>query len=191
MRFAALVMSLCCIQQVRAQEPPAKPLPRCMIPAADTTGRRQLVTSTIAPLEIKLPTGFARQPPVADSSTGAVIQRETWVGPTPPLLVSITRIASGRAARIAEMDFGTPSQHLSSCVDSIGGVQAMIVTNRVVTPPGRGADSLVVYSTVGRFALGPNEFVDVTSRPTPTLAGQQALLPIIFSVRLVRASRRL
>jgi len=191
MRFAALIMSLYCIQQVQAQQAPAKAMPRCMIPAADTAGRRQLVTSTIAPLEIKLPTGFAREAPVADSSAGAVVQRETWVGPTPPLLVSITRISSGPTAGAAEMDFGTPSQHLNACVDSIGGVQAMIVTNRVVTPPGRGADSLIVYATVGRFKLGPGEFVDITSRPTATLVGQQALLPIIFSVRLVRASRRL
>jgi hypothetical protein len=189
--FTALVITLCCVQQLRAQKPKAAPLPRCMMPAADTTGARQQVTATIAPVQLKLPAGFKREGAIVDSSTGSVIQRETWSGQAPPSVVSLTRIHPASSADWGGMDFGTPSQHVSACVDSIGGLLAAIVTDRQVTPPASGADSLVVYSTVGRFALGPTEFIDIRTRPTATLAGQQALLPIIFSVRLPKATRPL
>src|SRR6186997_599789 len=90
--FAALVITLCCVPQLRAQKPKAAPLPRCMMPAADTTGARQQVTATIAPVQLKLPAGFKREGAIVDSATGSVIQRETWSGQAPPTVVSLTRI---------------------------------------------------------------------------------------------------
>jgi hypothetical protein len=176
----------------------APALAACSLPNVDTTGWKEF-TANIAPVAFRAPADFQehRFTHVTSFSTGprnarprrwAESEHQTWFGQSPPRGLSLTRTKYDSTAHASHP--GSPQQReLTYCRDSIGGLAAVIRSDRMVGMLLMGTDTLDAYETAGAFALAPNDTLYVSAGADDP-ATQAVVLTIIRSVRLRRTVDR-
>src|SRR4029077_544292 len=136
----------------------APALPACTVPEVDTYGWKEF-TADIAPVAFRVPADFHEHhfahrdtfntaPPNTRPQSLSKTESQTWFGDTPPRGLSLRRTKYDSTAPSHRA--GSPQQReLTYCAATIGGLSAIIRSDRMIGVQITGSDTFDLYEAAG------------------------------------------